>query len=531
MDPPANPALEFVVPRRGGALRPRPTHRSRASRAANAATTTAAPSHSSSVASALLASSAAAAAAAAAEAEADAADISSTAIDEEDRGGSQARGALYALRRARPEHVLSELHFPPTASAPSAHAASHSPRTVPKPPAHASAPLSHGSHPSSLSPSPSRPRSTERKQTMGVASSPLQRQHQQRGLARNDHLTRPSSTGATAATAHHSSESDLARRPRSQQQQDQRDEEDEERAPQPEESEPEPRVGFGPPQEDVMDLYFFLIDERCPIFPRSDAAVAAVAAATTAAASASASRLGLGIGSRGREERRDNLAHMLQRSALHAAEAERVDPAGMAGAGGEDPASDEQRHRCHWLPAQPAASAPAPSSTASFAARCGIDLDHLVALREAAGGSVRHALGYLQQLVPRALAGGSSGSGSGGGGAPLVHFDPFQHMDDLIRCVRSMRQRDRSAGVAPPCFVPPGSAAAAAAGGGEEASEGGGTFAALYRRGADQSFPLPPPPPAPRLLHPDPHGWSLSPSQARAEARDVRAVAKELLQF
>jgi len=95
------------------------------------------------------------------------------------------------------------------------------------------------------------------------------------------------------------------------------------------------------------------------------------------------------------------------------------------------------------------------TSRATLAARFDIDLSHLSALRDAAGGDAEVALGYLHLLVPKGSmrdgeSEGDSASSSSGGGSLVVPFDPFTNMDELTHTVRGMRERDRLARVPPP---------------------------------------------------------------------------------
>jgi len=119
------------------------------------------------------------------------------------------------------------------------------------------------------------------------------------------------------------------------------------------------------------------------------------------------------------------------------------------------------------------ATAPVASSHSvkDVAIHFGIDLRRLAALREAAGGSFRVALAYLEQIIPTGsdliaakthFNESSSSSSStntsatltvnryGNGNGHGIPFEPFQSMDELIRVVRGMAQRDALAGRPPP---------------------------------------------------------------------------------
>jgi hypothetical protein len=212
-------------------------------------------------------------------------------------------------------------------------------------------------------------------------------------------------------------------------------------------------------------------------------------------------------------------------------------------------------------------SAASSSSSDALAHRFGIDLQSLVSLREAAGGSVRSALAYLQQVVPRGAVASrafhnhalSSGEaigvlGENPAGNLIVPFDPFGSMQELIQTVRGMRERDQIARLPTPVWEPPrigsggtaptmasaqhgnsnnsnASAASWLYGRRDKQYEPTQQFADAYSPSAPYSSQAPPPP-----LRSNPAAWRAptaeqAASQARAQERAARIAAQELLHF
>lgn len=184
-------------------------------------------------------------------------------------------------------------------------------------------------------------------------------------------------------------------------------------------------VGFRPATEDLMDLYFLLTDEACPIF-RQTSAQAARAASQAAIEAAAAVPMTPAPAKKWNPWEEDFSTPL---AALPSASAALSSPTqGFAAA-----------------PAQP------PSSAALLATRVGIDLPRLSDLRSAAGGSVLAALGYLQALCPVERASTILSSSTSSRLASC--FDPFRTMDELIHTVRTMRERDAAAGIPPPDYT------------------------------------------------------------------------------
>ena len=191
-------------------------------------------------------------------------------------------------------------------------------------------------------------------------------------------------------------------------------------------------LGFQPTSDgDVLDIYFFLTDPACPIFRAADSAGAGLGSTTSAATAASSTT--------------SSMLRAMQLQQMHR------DSSGVSNDDGSG------------LPRSAATLA-----ASAVAAKYSLDLLSLAGLVEAAGGSVRTALGYLQQIVPRGSSVVSS-SAAAAAAVPssnlLVPFDPFSSMSELIHTVRLMRERDDLASVPPPQYIPPGRE------GGEEATK------------------------------------------------------------
>lgn len=273
---------------------------------------------------------------------------------------------------------------------------------------------------------------------------------------------------------------------------------------------PPPALGFKPAQDgDVLDLYFFLTDPACPIF-RSAVDSAGAAGATNGAASSATSSM---------------LRAMMQQQQQH-----RDLAAGLS----DDDGSGQPR-----TAAAVAASA--------LAAKYSIDLLSLAGLVEAAGGSVRTALGYLQQIVPKGAAASSSSAATasaatatGGSNLP-VPFDPFTSMSELIHTVRLMRERDLLASVPAPLYRPPGRGEGPEAIKAAEAARATRWLYASNRRVAEQpedaagfSFLQPAPSASSSAaVRPMPLVWGAKDPvlEARDRERAARIAAQQYLQF
>jgi hypothetical protein len=227
-------------------------------------------------------------------------------------------------------------------------------------------------------------------------------------------------------------------------------------------------VGFGSagPAADLMDLYFFLTDNRCPIFRgsgnRQRASISAAAIADTAAAQDKAATSQFAFAGAWRP------AH--SQAAAGATKGPQTQSAGSR-TPNDGPASTDARATTTTVAAADAGGDDDAAQRASLAARFDIDLAHLAALCDAAGGQAATALGYLHLLVPKgsmmaaaAAAADTDGSGSGlalsstgsSSSGPQHHlvvpFDPFISMDELTHTVRGMRERDQVARVPLPVW-------------------------------------------------------------------------------
>ena len=224
----------------------------------------------------------------------------------------------------------------------------------------------------------------------------------------------------------------------------------------------QPVLGFKPHVEDVMDLYFFLSDPTCPIFrlPPTTSTSSSTSSATNANPSSPSlvaspppnnlrqSSTAHGSGAPSPSSKRLWSPYSSHNTSLPSSVA-------ASAAGAIDDSYDDDILRSSSS-RNPGRYVPPPAYS-ELASRVGMDLPHLAALREAAGGSVQFALGYLSQLCPSQVALIHDGTqlrvlptSSNSGPRALAQFDPFTHMDELIQTVRGMYERDKEAGIQPP---------------------------------------------------------------------------------
>jgi hypothetical protein len=377
-------------------------------------------------------------------------------------GGS---GASYTLRRLRPEQLLSDLTFPPTPAPPAPRPTPASSSTSSSKGAADAAARNGGANATTTKGNPP--------SLSSVALSALAAKKDAERLAAMEALdpfgvgdggTIIMTSGANAAAA----AAAAAQHRQGEAKEDDEDEEEEEIdlhsvLPRHRSTQGSSVVGFGgAASTDLMDLYFFLTDARCPIFRgsgnRQRASISAAATADTAAAQDKAATSQFAFAGAWRP------AH--SQAATAATKGPHTQTAGSR-TPNDGPASTDARATTTAAAAADAGGDEDATQRASLAARFDIDLAHLAALCEAAGGQAATALGYLHLLVPKgsmvaaADAGGTgsglalSGTGSSSSGPHhhlVVPFDPFISMDELTHTVRGMRERDQVARVPLPVW-------------------------------------------------------------------------------